>query len=51
MSQKMAAVSINDVETTFRKNLSKEIKFAGLIRTLIGTFIGLIVMLIIFYIK
>ena len=49
--QKITSVSVHEIETMFRKNLSKELRLAGLICTLIGTFTGLIVMLIVFYIK
>jgi len=49
--QKITSVSVHEIETMFRKNLSKELRLAALISTLIGTFTGLIVMLIIFYIK
>ncbi len=51
VSQKIASVSINEVETAFRKNLFKEIWLAELISGLIGLFIGLVTMLIIFYIQ
>jgi uncharacterized membrane protein YheB (UPF0754 family) len=49
--QKIAAVSLKETEAMFRKNLSKELRLAGLISAFIGTFTGFVVMLIIFYIK
>jgi len=49
VSQKIAAVSIREVETNFRQNFSKELRLTGVISGLIGLFIGLVVMLIIFY--
>jgi len=51
VSQKIEAVSINDIEAALYQNFSKELRLAQLISAFIGTFIGLVVMLIIFFIK
>jgi len=51
VSQKIEAVSINEIEASFYQNFSKELRLAQLISAFIGTFIGLVVMLILFFIK
>ena len=51
VAQKIAAVSIPEIDTAFRKRFSNELLLAQLASLLIGTFIGLVVMLIIFLIK
>src|SRR6266487_1889123 len=51
VSQKIAAVSINEIEASLYQNFSKELRLAQLISAFIGTFIGLVFMLIIFFIK
>ena len=51
VSQRIAAVSINEIEASLYQNFSKELRLAQLISAFIGTFIGLVFMLIIFFIK
>ncbi len=51
VSQKIAAVSINEVEAAFHQNFSKELTLVQLLSVSIGLFIGLITLLIIFFIK
>ena len=49
--QKIAAVSIKEIESLFRKNFSKEIRRAELISGFIGVLTGLICMLLIYLIS
>jgi uncharacterized membrane protein YheB (UPF0754 family) len=51
VSQKIAAASIPEIEAAVKKNLSKELRLIELISASIGLIIGLIVMLIIAYLK
>jgi uncharacterized membrane protein YheB (UPF0754 family) len=51
VSQKIAAASIQEIETSVKKNFSKELRLIELVSTSIGLIIGLIVMLIIAYLK
>ena len=51
VSQKIANASIPEVETSFKKNFSKELRVIELISSAIGLIIGLIVMLVIAYLK
>jgi len=51
VSQKIEAVSLNEIEASLYQNFSKELRLAQLISAFIGTFIGLVVMLILFFIK
>jgi uncharacterized membrane protein YheB (UPF0754 family) len=51
VSQKIEAVSINEIEAALHQNFSRELRLAQLLSAFIGTFIGLVVMLIIFFIK
>ncbi len=51
VSQKIESVSINEIEASLYQNFSKELRLAQLISAFIGTFIGLVVMLMLFFIK
>jgi uncharacterized membrane protein YheB (UPF0754 family) len=51
VSQKIAAASIPEIEAAVKKNLSRELRLIELISASIGLIIGLIVMLIIAYLK
>jgi uncharacterized membrane protein YheB (UPF0754 family) len=51
VSQKIVAVSINEVETAFHQNFSKQLTLVQLLSVSIGLFIGLITLVIIFFIK
>ncbi len=51
VSQKIEAVSLNEIEASLYQNFSKELRLAQLISAFIGTFIGLVAMLILFFIK
>ena len=47
VSQKIAAASMQEIETSFKKNFSKELRLIELISASIGLIIGLIVMVVI----
>jgi len=51
VSQKIATASIQEVELLVRKNFSKELRLAELMSASIGSIIGLIVMLVVAYLK
>ena len=51
VSQKIANASILEAETSFKKNFSKELRVTELISAAIGLIIGIIVMLVIAYLK
>ena len=51
VSQKIAAASILDIEASFKKSFSKEIRLLELMSAAIGLIIGLITMLVIVYMK
>ena len=51
VAQKIRAVSIAEIESAFRRKFSRDLRLAQFISILIGTLIGLVVMLIIIYIK
>ena len=51
VSQKIATASIQEVEILVRKNFSKELRLAELMSASIGSIIGLIVMLVVAYLK
>jgi uncharacterized membrane protein YheB (UPF0754 family) len=51
VSQKIAAASIPDIEASFKKSFSKEIRLLELMSASIGLIIGLITMLVIVYMK
>jgi uncharacterized membrane protein YheB (UPF0754 family) len=51
VSQKIAAVSIQEIETLFKKKFSREMRLAQLTSASIGFVIGLITMLLIVYLK
>jgi uncharacterized membrane protein YheB (UPF0754 family) len=51
VSQKIATASIQEVETSVRKNFSKELRLTELMSASIGLIIGLIVMLVVAYLK
>ena len=51
VSQKIANASIPEAETSFKKNFSKELRVTELISAAIGLIIGIIVMLVIAYLK
>jgi uncharacterized membrane protein YheB (UPF0754 family) len=51
VSQKIEAVSINEIEVALHQNFSRELRLAQLLSAFIGIFIGLVVMLVIFFIK
>ena len=51
VSQKIAAASIQEIETSFKKNLAKELRFIELMGASIGLIIGLIVMVVIYFLK
>jgi len=51
VSQKIANASIREVETSFKKNFSKELRVTELISAAIGLITGIIVMLVIAYLK
>ena len=51
VASKIVAISIPELEGTFRRNFSKELIRIQVVAAFIGTFIGLIVMLTIFFIK
>jgi uncharacterized membrane protein YheB (UPF0754 family) len=51
VSQKLAAVSIKQVEIAIHQNFSKQLRFAEIASSLIGILIGLITMLIILSVK
>ena len=51
VSQKIAAASIQQMETSFKKTFSKELRAAELLSASIGLIIGLVVMLVIIYVK
>ena len=51
VSQKIAAASVQQVETSFKKTFSKELRVTELLGASIGLVIGLVVMLVILYLK
>jgi uncharacterized membrane protein YheB (UPF0754 family) len=51
VSQRIAAASILDIEASFKKSFSKEIRLLELMSAAIGLIIGLITMLVIVYMK
>ena len=51
VSQKIATASIQEVETSVRKNFSNELRLAELMSASIGLIIGLIVMLVVAHLK
>jgi len=51
VSQKLAAASIPEIEASFKRNFSRELRLAELISTSIGLIIGLFTMLAIVYLK
>jgi uncharacterized membrane protein YheB (UPF0754 family) len=51
VSQKIAAASIHEVEVSFKKSYSRELRLAEVISASIGLIIGLIVMLAIVYLR
>jgi uncharacterized membrane protein YheB (UPF0754 family) len=51
VSQKIATASIQEVESSVRKNFSKELRLAELMSASVGLIIGLIVMLVVAYLK
>jgi uncharacterized membrane protein YheB (UPF0754 family) len=51
VSQKIAAASAKEVEASFKKNFSMELRLIELMSASIGLIIGLIVMLVIVYLK
>jgi uncharacterized membrane protein YheB (UPF0754 family) len=51
VGQKLAALSIREIENSFRKNFSTEVRRVELASASIGLFIGLITMLVIVYLK
>lgn len=51
VSQKIATASIQEVETSVRKHFAKELRLAELMSASIGLIIGLIVMLVVAYLK
>ena len=51
VAQKIRAVSVVEIESAFRRKFSRDLQLAQFVSILIGTLIGLVVMLIIIYIK
>ena len=51
VSQKIAALPVNEMEVSFKKSFSKEIQLAELMSAFIGIVTGLLVMLVIVYLK
>ena len=51
VSQKIAAASVQQIETSFKKTFSKELRVTELLSASIGLVIGLVVMLVILYLK
>ena len=51
VSQKIAAVPVSEMEVSFKKSFSKEIQLAELMSASIGIVTGLLVMLVIVYLK
>ena len=51
VSQKIAAASIQEIETSFKKKFAKELRLIELMSASIGLIIGLIVMVVIYYLK
>ena len=49
--KKIAAASIEEIETSLKKNLSNELRLVQLMSALVGLIIGIIVMVIIYYLK
>ncbi|HET9824463.1 MAG TPA: hypothetical protein VFP87_03970 [Chitinophagaceae bacterium] len=51
VAQKIRGISTREVETTLRQNFSKQLAQAEIMSAFIGTFMGLVAMFIIFFIK
>jgi uncharacterized membrane protein YheB (UPF0754 family) len=51
VTQKIAAISMMEVESAFRKDFSKEIRLAGFVSGLTGLLTGFICMLLIYLIS
>jgi len=51
IAQKIRAVSVVEIESAFRRKFSRDLRLAQFVSILIGTLIGLVVMVIIIYIK
>lgn len=51
VAKKINAISLRETEILFRRNFSRELALGQSLSAVVGTFIGLVVMLIIFYIK
>ena len=49
--KKIAAASIEEIETSLKKNLSNELRLVQLMSALVGLIIGIIVMVVIYYLK